>query len=778
MTQAASQPATSPFSTGEPLSRRHPSLPPKARPIVAGLVGVLALSGVWFGLSRADAAVTGPAITASGTIEGEEVTVSAEAGGRIRELPLDEGAAVAAGALLARLDDTLLSAQLAQARAAVEVAEANLRAVLAGARHEEIAAAGATRDQAAAALDGARAALANATRLRDDPQELTARIDAAVAAEAIARARLAQLQSGGRAEDIAAAEAAAEQARTRAAQLRAGGRTEEVSAAEAAVAQARARLAQLRAGGRAEDVAAAQAQVDLARTRLSQVEAGAREEEQRRLRAGIEGARAQVAAAQARLAQVAGGPRSADLAAARAQLDQAETRLAQLREGTPRSEDVATARLAWEAGDAAYRAAGVALSDAADAFAAAGNLRNNRPPMVAAETAQVSYVQAQQALHQAEANLEQRRAARDQARAQYDKALAGPSAWEVRLGEEAVALARAGVQRVAESTPHDVRAAEAQVTQALAAVEQAEAQLAAARQPGPFDVEAARIAVAQAEAQRDRVANPSAFDVAAAEAALAQAEAQRDRVANPSAFDVAAAEAAVAQAEAVLALRRRPFSEHDLAIQLETLRQAETQVRDLRAMRDLPLQANAQVDAARAHVAAAEAALAAAQARLDAAVAGPTAEQIAIAEAQVRQAQAAAGVLAAQLEKLTSTAPRGGVVTRRMVRAGETVSPGTPLLTLADLDTLTFTVYVGERDLGQVRTGQPVDLEVDAYPGQAFRGEVSSIGTRAEFTPRNVQTKQERANLVFAVKVRVANPDGRLKPGMPVDARLKLEQAK
>jgi multidrug resistance efflux pump len=316
------------------------------------------------------------------------------------------------------------------------------------------------------------------------------------------------------------------------------------------------------------------------------------------------------------------------------------------------------------------------------------------------------------------------------------------------VGEEAVAQSRASVQRLAEISPQDVQVAESQVAQALAAVEQAEAQLAAAQQPGPFDREAARLAVVQAEAQRDRVATASSFDVAAAEAA-------------------------VAQAEAALALRRQPFSEHELAAQRQAVLQAESQVRDLQAMRDLPLQANAQVDAARAQLATAEAGLAAAQAKLDAALAGPTAEQLAVAEAQVGQAEAAAGVLAAQLTRLTSVAPRGGIVTKLLVRAGETVAPGTPLLTLADLDTLTFTVYVSERDLGRVRTGQAVELAVDAYPGETFRGAISSIGTRAEFTPRNVQTKQERVNLVFAVNVRVANPDGRLKPGMPVDATIR-----
>lgn len=711
-------------------ARPHPRIPRHARPILAVVVllAVVAwailtrgFAGMWSG--RADAAVAGTAISASGTIEGEEVIISAEVAGRVRELPIEEGSAVTQGAVVARLDDTLLAAQLQQARAAVEVAQASAALMRAGARPEEVDAARAARDQAAAALEGARSALANAVRLREQPQELIARIDAAIPAAAMARARLAQMEAGGREEDIAATQASLDQAGTR--------------------------LAQLRAGGRSEEVAAAQAQVEIARTRRDQVEAGAREEDQRRLGAAVDAARAQVTAAQAKLTQVKGGPRHGDLAAAQAALDQAETRLSQLREGTPRAEDVAVARLAWEAAEEAYRAANTGLADARDAFGAASRQRENRPAAMAAEQAQVAYVQAQQGLHQAEANVEQRRVARDQARAQYDKALAGPTEWEVRLGVEAVAQARASVERLTEINPQDVQVAEAQVSQALAAVTQAEAQLASVQLPTAYDREAARLAVVQAEAQRDRVASASGFDVATAESA-------------------------VAQAEAMLALRRRPFSEHDLAVQREAVQQAEAQLRDLRAMREQPLQANAQVDAARAQVATAESGLAAVQARLDAAMAGPTAEQTAVAEAQVRQAQAAAGVLQTQVDKMTSTAPRSGVVTKRLVRAGETVAPGTPLLTLADHATLTFTVYVSERDLGLIRAGQAVDLSVDAYPRETFRGAISSVGTRAEFTPRNVQTKPERVNLVFAVKVRVANADGRLKPGMPVDARIRL----
>ena len=90
-------------------------------------------------------------------------------------------------------------------------------------------------------------------------------------------------------------------------------------------------------------------------------------------------------------------------------------------------------------------------------------------------------------------------------------------------------------------------------------------------------------------------------------------------------------------------------------------------------------------------------------------------------------------------------------------------------MALANLDQVTLTVYVPEADLGQVALGQSVQVTVDAYP-DAFAGTVSHIASQAEFTPRNVQTQEERVHMVFAVKVSLENPDLRLKPGMPADA--------
>jgi multidrug resistance efflux pump len=93
-------------------------------------------------------------------------------------------------------------------------------------------------------------------------------------------------------------------------------------------------------------------------------------------------------------------------------------------------------------------------------------------------------------------------------------------------------------------------------------------------------------------------------------------------------------------------------------------------------------------------------------------------------------------------------------------------------VTISDLEALTLTIYVREDQLGQVQLGQAVSVTVDAYPGRVFAGAVQSISSQAEFTPKNVQTQEERANMVFAVKVSLPNPDHALKPGMPADALL------
>jgi multidrug resistance efflux pump len=136
---------------------------------------------------------------------------------------------------------------------------------------------------------------------------------------------------------------------------------------------------------------------------------------------------------------------------------------------------------------------------------------------------------------------------------------------------------------------------------------------------------------------------------------------------------------------------------------------------------------------------------------------------------QVEVARAALGVIEAQREKLRLAAPAGGVVLSRSVEPGEVAVPGAPLMTLAKLDDLKITVYVPEDRYGSIQLGESAQVSVDSFPGQVFTATVTRIADQAEFTPRNVQTEEGRRTTVFAVELKVDNPDSKLKPGMPAD---------
>lgn len=125
-----------------------------------------------------------------------------------------------------------------------------------------------------------------------------------------------------------------------------------------------------------------------------------------------------------------------------------------------------------------------------------------------------------------------------------------------------------------------------------------------------------------------------------------------------------------------------------------------------------------------------------------------------------------------QLEKMTVRSPLDGTVGRRSIHLGEVVSPGATLMVVTQLDRAELTLYVPEGQIGRVKVGQKVEVKVDSFPGESFPGEVTFINSKTEFTPRNVQTQRDRMNLVFAVKVKIPNPDLRLKPGMPADATI------
>jgi RND family efflux transporter MFP subunit len=147
-------------------------------------------------------------------------------------------------------------------------------------------------------------------------------------------------------------------------------------------------------------------------------------------------------------------------------------------------------------------------------------------------------------------------------------------------------------------------------------------------------------------------------------------------------------------------------------------------------------------------------------------------EEVRAAGARLEQAEAAAKLAGRRVAQARVTAPIGGVVAKRLAEPGEIVAPGFPLATVVDLSVVRLVVYVAEPDLPRVRVGAAARVTVDGLPGRSFDGRVTYISPEAEFTPRNVQTREERAKLVFAVKIELQNPDSLLKPGMPADAAI------
>jgi len=202
------------------------------------------------------------------------------------------------------------------------------------------------------------------------------------------------------------------------------------------------------------------------------------------------------------------------------------------------------------------------------------------------------------------------------------------------------------------------------------------------------------------------------------------------------------------------------------------LQGARSSLSDLLAMRETPQELDTQVDAAETRYRRAGAGVREAKAQLAALRSGATQEEIAAAESQVEQARASLNRLLAEREKLTILAPVGGLVLERNIHEGELAAPGATILTLGDLDHVTLTVYVPEDQLGRINVGQRVEVQVDSFPDQVFLGTLVAIASKAEFTPSNVQTQEERVNMVFAVDVSIPNPDHKLKPGVPADATI------
>ena len=330
------------------------------------------------------------------------------------------------------------------------------------------------------------------------------------------------------------------------------------------------------------------------------------------------------------------------------------------------------------------------------------------------------------------------------AQANYDLLAASPTAEQVRQAQANVDAAQARYDGL------QAGAREEQVAQAQADLDAAQAALAQLLK-GPTDEELAlaQLAVDQAknalwaaQASRDGICgnknNPDyACDAADAQTAIGETGVQeaQERLAQlkGGASDEAIAEgrSAVDAARAQLALAKAPVTASELA--------------------------------------AAQAQVAAAQAALDGLEAGARPEALAAAQAQVDVARAQVDEIQVQIDKTAVRAPIDGAVLTRGIEPGEVLQAGATAMVLADLSALRVTVYIPEDRYGQVALGGHATLAVDSYPDQTFDATVTRVASQAEFTPNNVQTKEQRQSTVYAVELAIGDAQGKLLPGMPTD---------
>ncbi|MGI9860492.1 HlyD family efflux transporter periplasmic adaptor subunit [Moorella naiadis] len=270
-----------------------------------------------------------------------------------------------------------------------------------------------------------------------------------------------------------------------------------------------------------------------------------------------------------------------------------------------------------------------------------------------------------------------------------------------------------------------------------------------------------QIPVAQAEA-----------GVEAAQAALAEARAgARSQEITAAEQEAARLEAGVrTAAEQVATLQEQVNLLADNLQRAQKLFQAGAlPEQELRNRESQYNQARHQLEGTQAQLEGAKAQLEGARARLDLLRAGSTGYTLDRLAAGVKQNQSSLEQAQLNLGKTILKAPAAGLVSSVNYAKGELVRPGAEVATLLDTANLWLNVYIPENRLGEVKVGQAVQIQADPYPGQSFPGQVEYIAPQAEFTPRNVQTREERVNLVFRVKIRVTGGQDQLRPGLPVD---------
>jgi len=388
-----------------------------------------------------------------------------------------------------------------------------------------------------------------------DRAALDAQVQQAEAAVSVAQARLQQVQTGSKAEDIEAAAAAVRSAEARLDQARDGARVEEIAAARAQVGQAQSRLDSLLAGPKPDDAAGLDAAIDQSRAQVDQT------------RAQLASAQATLTESRFRLEQARaglGGPntRAEDIAAAQAALNAARSRLDNLRAGA-RPEDIKAARLAVDRARNNLAAARAALDACGETTTT--NRSRNRNEQTGQVTSSTSRSRQSCSSSQRDQLESQRNAAEvslQEAENQLEKTINGATPFELVQGEEAVRQAEATLQRTRFGGTTDLAALELRYGQAQAEVERLQASLE--QQQGGVDA---------AQARADSARNPAEWDVRNAQEVVNQAAANLARLVNPNPYDVRAARAAVDQAQATLQSRQRPTTE-DIQIAAAQVEQA------------------------------------------------------------------------------------------------------------------------------------------------------------------------------------------------------------
>ena len=318
----------------------------------------------------------------------------------------------------------------------------------------------------------------------------------------------------------------------------------------------------------------------------------------------------------------------------------------------------------------------------------------------------------------------------------------------------------------------------------------------------------ARLDAAQLQQQKLR-------DVAAVESA----QSTYDQMKTSIEYQQATIDSDISTRQAELAQQQAHLDELNAGSRPAEIRQADSSVNEARAQMELARAeweraqtlykntdiSTSQFDQARTKFNAANAVLAQAEDRARLVHEGPRQEEIAGARAQLARAQAAVrtaqanridlrrkqeqlvqlradidraraqvGITEAQLNDTTISSPIDGVILVKSAEPGEVIAAGTAIVRIGDVDHPWLRAYVGETDLGRVKLGVKVNLTTDSYPGKIYHGVVSFISSQAEFTPKQIQTKEERVKLVYRIKVDVDNANHELKNNMPVDAEIPL----